>query len=114
MRHAHTLLALALPLVLSACASSSMPEFLQVYKMDIHQGNILDEDKVKRLRLGMSENEVRFLLGSPMLVDVFHQNRWDYIYYNKPGKGEPEQRRISLFFEGGRLARIEPPLEAGK
>lgn len=89
-----------------------MPSFLQVYKMDIHQGNILDEDKVKGLRLGMTENEVRFLLGSPMLVDVFHQHRWDYIYYNKPGKDEPQQRRISLFFESGRLARIEPPLEA--
>lgn len=91
-----------------------MPDFLQVYKMDIQQGNILDEDKVKDLRLGMSENEVRFLLGSPMLVDIFHQNRWDYIYYNKPGKGEPVERRISLFFEAGRLARIEPPLEAAK
>ncbi|MEW6728689.1 MAG: outer membrane protein assembly factor BamE [Pseudomonadota bacterium] len=114
MRHARPLLALALPLLLSACASSSMPGFLQVYKMDIHQGNILDEDKVKGLRLGMTENEVRFLLGSPMLVDVFHQHRWDYIYYNKPGKDEPQQRRISLFFESGRLARIEPPLEAAK
>lgn len=114
MRHAHTLIALALPLALSACTSSLMPEFVQVYKMDIHQGNILDEDKMKGLRLGMTENEVRFLLGSPMLVDVFHQNRWDYVYYNKPGKDEPEQRRISLFFEAGRLARIEPPLEAAK
>ncbi|MGC8855125.1 MAG: outer membrane protein assembly factor BamE [Halothiobacillaceae bacterium] len=114
MRHAHPLLAFALPLVLSACASSSMPDFLQVYKMDIHQGNILDEDKVTKLRLGMSENEVRFLLGSPMLVDIFHQNRWDYVYYNKPGKDEAQQRRISLFFEAGRLARIEPPLEAAK
>lgn len=114
MRHARPLLILALPLILSACTSSSMPDFLQVYKMDIHQGNILDEDKIKGLRLGMSENEVRFLLGSPMLVDIFHQNRWDYIYYNKPGKGEPEQRRISLFFESGRLARIEPPLEEAK
>lgn len=112
MRQARPLLILAIPLLLSACASSSMPGFLQVYQMDIHQGNILEEEKIKRLRLGMTENEVRFLLGSPMLVDVFHQNRWDYIYYNKPGKGEPEQRRISLFFEGGRLARIEPPLEA--
>lgn len=86
-----------------------MPDFLQVYKMDIHQGNILEEDKVQSLRIGMSEDEVRFLLGSPMLVDLFHQNRWDYVYYNKPGKDEPEQRRVSLFFEDGRLARIEQP-----
>lgn len=100
--------------MLTACASSSTPGFLQAYKMDIHQGNILDEDKVNRLRPGMSENEVRFLLGSPMLVDIFHQNRWDYVYYNKPGKEEPQQRRLSLFFENGRLARIEPPLETAK
>ncbi|MGK0673673.1 MAG: outer membrane protein assembly factor BamE [Halothiobacillaceae bacterium] len=114
MHRARHLFALALPLALTACASSFMPDFLQVYKMDIHQGNILDEDKVKRLRLGMSENEVRFLLGSPMLVDVFHQNRWDYVYYNKPGKDEPEQRRLTLFFEAGQLARIEPPLDTVK
>ena len=109
MRHARHLIALAFPLVLSACASSSMPEFLQVYQMDINQGNILSEEKVAKLRLGMSQDEVRFLLGSPMLVDIFHNDRWDYVYYLKAGKSEPEQKRISLFFENGRLAKIEPP-----
>ncbi len=112
MRQAHLLLALALPLTLGACSMSSMPEFLQVYQMDIQQGNIIEDEKVQALQIGMSENDVRFLLGTPLLVDVFHKNRWDYVYYNKPGKGEPEQRHITLFFEDGRLARIEPPPEA--
>ncbi|MEW6445037.1 MAG: outer membrane protein assembly factor BamE [Pseudomonadota bacterium] len=110
MRHARHLLILALPLALGACASSSMPDFLQVYQMDIHQGNVLEEDRVARLRPGMSQDEVRFLLGSPMLVDIFHNNRWDYVYYNKPGKDEPQQKKISLFFDNGRLSRTEPPL----
>ncbi|TQV64369.1 MAG: outer membrane protein assembly factor BamE [Halothiobacillaceae bacterium] len=109
MRHArHLMIALAFPLVLTACASSSMPDFLQVYQMDIHQGNILSDENVAKLRIGMPQDEVRFLLGSPMLVDIFHNDRWDYVYYKKAGKGEPEQKRVSLFFENGRLTRIEP------
>lgn len=79
--------------------------------MDIHQGNMLDEDRLARLRPGMSQDEVRFLLGTPMLVDIFHNNRWDYVYYNKQGKNEPEQQRVTLFFDNNnRLERIEPPL----
>lgn len=109
MRNARLLITLTLPLVLAACASGTAPQFMQVYQMDINQGNILSEEKVARLRPGMSEDEVRFLLGSPMLVDIFHSNRWDYVYYKKAGKDEPEQKRVSLFFENGRLSRIEQP-----
>lgn len=81
--------------------------------MDINQGNLLDEDRLAKLRPGMSQDEVRFLLGTPMLTDIFHSNRWDYVYYNKPGKEEPEQKRMTLFFDSNdRLERIEPPLAA--
>ena len=106
------LLALSLPLLLSACANSSLPSFMQPYQMDVNQGNILEADKLSQLKLGMSKEQVRFLLGTPMLDDMFHSNRWDYIEYRKPGKQAAEERKFALFFDAnGKLERSEPPLE---
>ena len=97
---------------MSACANSSLPSFMQPYQMDINQGNILEESTMAQLKLGMSKEQVRFLLGTPMLDDMFHANRWDYVYYRKAGKQAPEQRKFALFFDGnGRLERSEPPLD---
>lgn len=112
MQHARLLmLSAALPCLLSACASSSMPSFLQPYQFDINQGNILEDDKMAQLKLGMSKEQVRFLLGTPMLDDMFHANRWDYIYFHKAGKDTPVQRKFALFFDAsGKLERSEPPL----
>ncbi len=105
-------LALALPLLLSACAVSSLPEFMQPYQIDITQGNIIEEDRVSQLKLGMSKEQVRFLLGTPMLDDMFHAQRWDYVYFNKVGKQAPVERKFALFFDAnGRLERSEPPLD---
>lgn len=77
-----------------------------VYRLDVQQGNVLDAEKVKRLELGMDKRKVSFLVGTPSIRDVFHQDRWDYVYTFQPGGGEPEQRRLSLFFENERLARM--------
>lgn len=81
-----------------------------VYKIDIQQGNVLEQRQVNQLRPGMSRNQVRITLGTPLLVDTFHQERWDYLYSFQPGKGEPERRRLSLYFKDDRLARIEGDL----
>jgi outer membrane protein assembly factor BamE len=112
MQHARLLLlSAALPCLLSACSTSSMPTFLQPYQMDINQGNILDDDKMAQLKLGMSKEQVRFIVGTPMLDDMFHANRWDYIYFHKAGKDAPVQRKFALFFDAnGKLERSEPPL----
>ncbi len=112
MQHARLfLLTAALPCLLSACASSSMPSFLQPYQMDINQGNILEDENMAKLKPGMSKEQVRFLLGTPMLDDMFHADRWDYIYFHKAGKNAPVQRKFALFFNAdGRLDRSEPPL----
>jgi len=112
MQHARTLLlSAALPLLLSACATSSWPTFLQPYQMDINQGNIIENDRMAQLKLGMSKEQVRFLLGTPMLDDIFHSNRWDYIYFQKTGKDAPVQRKFAMFFDAsGKLERTEPPL----
>jgi len=77
------------------------------YKIDIQQGNYIDEAMVDKLKLGMTHVQVKFIMGTPLVADVFHANRWDYIYtYRKDGK-LTEQRRVVLNFKGDALDSIE-------
>ena len=62
---------------------------------------------INKLEPGMSKSQVRFALGTPMLVDVFHQNRWDYVYTMTEGWGDTEKKRLTLIFEADRLTRLE-------
>jgi len=78
-----------------------------VYKMTVQQGNILSTDLIDSLELGMSKRQVRFLLGTPLLTDFFHADRWDYTYTIRRGHQPMETKRFSLFFENDALARIE-------
>jgi outer membrane protein assembly factor BamE len=77
------------------------------HKIEIQQGNVVTQPQLTQLRVGMSEQEVRTLLGSPLLVDPFHPQRWDYLYSRRRGEQQLERYRLSLFFKGGRLERIE-------
>ncbi len=95
---------MALAAALSACTGEHIPF---VYKVDIHQGNIVNQEMVDQLEPGMNKARVRYIMGSPMLVDVFHDDRWDYIYLLRPGRGEPEQRRVTLHFRNDQLVRVE-------
>ena len=90
-------------LVLSACSSG----LLSVHKIDVQQGNALNEDSVERLKVGMEPEQVRFLLGHPLVTDPFHGDRWYYVYYFKPGNEQAHERRVTVFFNEGRVARIE-------
>jgi outer membrane protein assembly factor BamE len=96
-----------LPLVLLMSACSSVNLSLSPYRIDVQQGNALEQESVDKLKVGLTRSQVRFLLGTPLLVDPFHTNRWDYVFnYRKAGK-LTEQRRLALFFDGDVLARIE-------
>jgi outer membrane protein assembly factor BamE len=77
------------------------------YKVDIRQGNYIDQAMVDELKPGMTKNQVQFLLGTPLLSDPFHADRWDYVYRFKPAYKPAEQRHISLFFKGDLLSRVE-------
>lgn len=77
-----------------------------VYRMPVQQGNIITEDMVDRVQIGMTRNQVRYLLGTPMLVDLFHTDRWDYTYTIRRGHGDTEIKRLTLYFDGDSLARI--------
>ena len=97
-------LVVAAALLLGAC--SLMPQFMQPFRIDIQQGNYISQEMVAQLRPGMSREQVRAVLGTPLLADIFHAERWDYLYMlERPGKPR-EQRHLSVFFEDGRLARL--------
>lgn len=90
---------LLLSLSLSAC-------FVRPYKYDLIQGNPISAESVALVHEGMSEEEVRFVLGTPMLHDIFHINRWDYVYIEKPNHGEETRRHLAIYFENGRVEKI--------
>ena len=83
-------------LTLSACSKDKIPG---VYRIDIQQGNQVTQEMLSKLEPGMTKSQVSFVMGTPMLIDVFHPNRWDYIYSFHPGNGTREQRRITLYFD---------------
>ncbi len=96
-------------LLLSLAAGCSGGKF-GPYRIDVQQGNALDQESVARLKPGLSRSQVRFLLGTPLVVDPFRTDRWDYVYlYHKAGK-LTEQKRVTLFFEGETLVRLEGDL----
>lgn len=97
-----------IPLIMALAACSSVDVPISPYRIDVQQGNALEQDTVDKLKPGMTAAQVRFLLGTPLLVDPFHKDRWDYVYnFRKAGK-LIEQRRLTLLFSGESLVRIEP------
>ena len=105
--------ALVLIAVLGAGSGCQMPGLPGLYRIDVQQGNVIDQEMVNRLEIGMEESKVRFILGTPLLVDPFNRNRWDYIYTLRPGSGPTVRRHLLLYFTDGRLARIEGDIEPG-
>jgi len=78
-----------------------------VYRVDIQQGNVIEQAMIDKLEPGMSRAKVKFIMGTPLLVDPFHSNRWEYIYSNEPGSGTRVQRHITLFFKDDKLTHLE-------
>jgi outer membrane protein assembly factor BamE len=78
-----------------------------VYTIDIQQGNIIEQSMIDQLRPGMNQRQVLYIMGSPMLNNVFHKNRWDYVYSNQPSGEDRVQKQISLFFENDQIAGIQ-------
>lgn len=79
-----------------------------VYRMDIPQGNRIDASLVEQLEIGMSRKQVKFLLGTPAIVDLYRPDQWHYIYFLKTGDdGEIEQKRMTLTFSNDLLSNIE-------
>jgi outer membrane protein assembly factor BamE len=77
------------------------------HQIEIQQGNVVIQSQLEQLRPGLDRRQVRALLGSPLLADPFHPERWDYYYSNSKGAEVLEQRRLTLFFSGDTLLRFE-------
>jgi outer membrane protein assembly factor BamE len=87
---------------------STAVEYLPyVYKVDVNQGNVIDQVMIDQLRPNMTKRQVLYVMGSPMLVDYFHQNRWDYIYSTKKSGENTEQKTLSIFFENDQIKSIQ-------
>ncbi len=81
-------------------------KLLTVHKIDVQQGNALDIEMVNKIEIGMTQDQVQFVLGSPLITDSFHPDRWDYIYHFIPGYGEQEKRQLTLIFDRGEVIEI--------
>ncbi len=108
------ILFLALPLLAACSSSPDITSMLSPYRVDVRQGNYVDQEMVAKLRLGMTRDQVRFALGTPLVADMFHANRWDYVYRFQPGKGDVQLRRIVVFFADDKLARVSGDVVAEK
>lgn len=110
------LLAGALVAALAACGGNP----LAPYRMEIQQGNYITQEAVSQLKPGMTKEQVRFVLGTPLINDIFHENRWDYVFMLTRNRSSPlEERRLTVFFDPkGVLDRLEgdvvPPTEAAE
>ncbi len=101
-----------LSLSLTSC-STVLNHLPYVYKIDVNQGNMIDQAMIDQLRPNMTKRQVLYVMGSPMLVDFFHQNRWDYVYSSKKGGEEREQKTVSIFFENEQIKGIQGDFKPG-
>lgn len=97
---------LLLCLIITGCSLG----FPSVHRIDIPQGNLLDQDKVAQVKVGMEPRQVRHLLGTPLVTDTFNQNRWDYFYSVRKGSETSVEHHISVFFTDGRVSAIKDQL----
>ena len=107
MLHTLRLITLLSALVLLSACSTLAVDVPFVYKIDIDQGNVIDQNMVNQLRPDMTKRQVIYVLGSPLLTDPFSSNRWDYIYSVQPGGEDRLQDRIALYFSGDNLIHVE-------
>lgn len=77
------------------------------YRPDIQQGNFISKEMLEQLQVGQTREQVRFILGTPLLTDVFHADRWDYPFYLAKGDGELTSARVSIFFKDNKVERFE-------
>jgi len=104
-----TVAVLAAAVALGGC---SIADWVSPYRIDVRQGNYVTPEMVAQLKTGMRPEQVRFVLGTPLIVDPFHSDRWDYFYRFKPGRGKASERHLTVLFKDGVLAELQGDIEA--
>jgi outer membrane protein assembly factor BamE len=97
-------IALVLTLGLAGCSYFQFPG---VHKVRVQQGNIITQDMVDQLRPGMSKSQVRFIMGTPLIADTFHQDRWDYFYSLDKGDDDEVRERVTVFFDNDKVSGLQ-------
>jgi outer membrane protein assembly factor BamE len=83
-----------------------------VYRANMSQGNLIKQEDLDQAEVGMTRNQIRFLLGTPMIDDPFHQERWDYVYYLKLGRQDASFKRwVSILFVDDKVTEIRKEQE---
>ena len=100
-------------LTLTLISFSGCTFFPGVHKIDIQQGNLINQEMVDKLKPGMTRSQVRYVMGTPIIADTFEQDRWDYFYSLKPGGGETEYKRLTLYFVDDKLSHLSGDLRPG-
>lgn len=100
-----TLLASLVLLFIAAC---------EIHRIDIQQGNIITQEMVDKLKVGMNRQQVKFVLGTPLLSHAFEDDRWDYIYTIRTHKGLKTNSRLSVFFKNDKLIKVDNDLSPSK
>ena len=98
---------LSLAFFLVACSHEGGFKLPGVYRIDVQQGSIIEEEMLFRLKPGMDKTQAQFVMGTPAIVDPFHTDRWEYIYTYSKGGGKREQRHITLHFKDEKLVYID-------
>ena len=100
---------LALVALLAGC-TAAQGFSLRPYRINVQQGNYLEAKDVDQVQIGMTQSQVRFLIGTPMIADPFNDQRWDYVFFFKIGRTREEiSSRLTIWFEDDRVARIDRP-----
>ncbi len=108
-------LALVLISLLAGCGGWHNPiNKLSPHRVEVQQGNLVSQEQLAKLKPGMTPSQVRFLLGTPLIVDPFHTQRWDYVYMLRKQGEVAEQRRVTIQFENDKLKEIKGDVVAAQ
>ncbi len=107
MRRLSIITAVSIAVLLSGC--------IRPYSIDVQQGNVVTSEQLERLKIGMTKREVRYLLGSPLVVDPFHNDRWEYYYSFRAGRSkQAEHRRVTIVFDSDAFREVQGDIIAGE
>ena len=93
--------------LLGGCSNIDSLGFPGVHKIDIQQGNLITDQMVELLRPGLTQRQVQYVMGTPLVVDTFNPNHWDYVYQYRHGDGRYEERKLRVVFTQGLVTSIE-------
>lgn len=99
-------LAAALLLASTLLSGCGYFQFPGIHRVEVQQGNIITQEMIDQLRPDMTKSQVRYIMGTPLVADSFHQNRWDYYYSIKNSDGELTREQMTIYFSDGKLSSI--------